>query len=57
VALEEITAEQTHNGTYTDYMLGRNRTNVVVEAKREGVYFELPVGFDTRTTSLRTSGA
>lgn len=39
-----ITAEHSHGGTYADYVIGRPATRLVVEAKREGIYFDLPVG-------------
>jgi hypothetical protein len=41
---EEIIAEQSHGGTYADYAVGRPATRMIVEAKREGVYFDLPAG-------------
>jgi hypothetical protein len=58
---EKIKAEDAYEGTYLDYLLAVNGTHLVVEAKREGAYFELPPGFQTRTLSLRalreTAGA
>jgi len=51
---EDCVAEETHEGTYTDYSLGQPMRLLVVEAKREGIYFQLPVGFAGRTCSLKT---
>ncbi len=44
-SLEDGVAEDSHNGTFTDYSLGRPYRRLVVEAKKEGIYFELPAGF------------
>src|SRR5690348_11870299 len=41
---EEIEAEEAYEGEYVDYSLGRPATRMIVEAKREGKHFELPVG-------------
>jgi hypothetical protein len=41
---EEIEAEEAYGGEYTDYSLGRPATRMIVEAKREGNYFNVPVG-------------
>lgn len=41
---EQIVAEETYEGEYTDYSLGRPATRMIVEAKREGSYFGVPVG-------------
>ena len=43
---EECVAEDAFDGTYTDYSLGKPGPKFVVEAKKEGIYFELPNGFD-----------
>lgn len=40
----EMRAEISHGGTYTDYELGAPHTEVIVEAKKEGVPFTLPAG-------------
>lgn len=50
----QIRVEVHQEGEYTDYELGDGSTLVVVEAKREGVSFELPVGFKSSTASLAT---
>jgi hypothetical protein len=44
----EIRTEKAHNGTFTDYELGNPRV-VIWEAKREGIYFELPVNPSQKT--------
>jgi hypothetical protein len=38
----QVVAEGSDGGTYADYLLGRPATRLIVEAKREGIYFELP---------------
>lgn len=45
---EEIDAEAYHNGDYADYALGKLGTEVILEAKREGITFELPSGIEGR---------
>ncbi|MDH5181309.1 MAG: hypothetical protein OEZ39_08185 [Gammaproteobacteria bacterium] len=37
----DIRVEESEHGTYTDYELGSPRS-LIVEAKKEGIYFELP---------------
>lgn len=49
----KITAEDAYEGTYVDYLLATNGTRLVVEAKREGVSFELPPEFSSRTVGAR----
>lgn len=39
-----ITTEESYNGDYSDYTLSLFRPVAVVEAKRSGNYFDLPVG-------------
>ena len=51
---EMITAEEAHQRSYVDYMLRTNGTHFLVEAKREGISFELPPGFDSRLINLQT---
>ncbi len=41
---QDCTAEDRLNATYTDYSLNCPECLLIVEAKREGVYFELPSG-------------
>jgi hypothetical protein len=52
---EQIEAEEAYDREYTDYSLGRPATRMIVEAKREGNYFSVPVGINSlvhRLTSL-----
>jgi len=49
---EDCSVEESYNGTYADYILGRPERLAVIEAKREGVYFELPSGFTRRVCKL-----
>jgi hypothetical protein len=51
---EEITTEDHVDGQRTDYQLGHPRARVVVEAKREALAFELPVGVTGRTVEIKT---
>lgn len=45
--------EDSLDGTYTDYSLGLPATQVVVEAKREGVYFSIPATSGPLIVSLK----
>ncbi|MCA1652179.1 MAG: hypothetical protein LC753_18580 [Acidobacteria bacterium] len=49
-----VTAEDRYEGKYADYSLGRPATRLIVEAKREGVSFELPVGVGPGVMNLST---
>ena len=42
-------AEDHFEGTFTDYSLGSPHTNLIVEAKKEDIYFEVPAGFNNLT--------
>ena len=44
---EEIVTEEPFGPEYVDYALGRPSTRLIVEAKREGVYFSVPVGLNS----------
>ena len=44
---EDVIAEEAHGKEYADYTFLAPRRVLIVEAKREGNYFELPAG-DTR---------
>lgn len=44
----DITNEPYHGGDYADYELGNPSTELIVEAKREGIYFALPAGIAGR---------
>jgi hypothetical protein len=50
----QVEAEESHGGQYADYVLGRPATRLIVEAKREGTYFELPIGVGPGVVQLRT---
>lgn len=41
---DDVRAEESQDGEYTDYSFMAPRRMLIVEAKREGDYFELPVG-------------
>ncbi len=41
----DCVAEENYDATYTDYSLGRPHINLIVEAKKEDTYFDIPVGF------------
>lgn len=43
-APEDLSPEEFHAGDYVDYAIGRPIVRVILEAKREGVHFELPAG-------------
>jgi GTPase SAR1 family protein len=41
---DDITAEESYNGDYADYTFVSTRKILIVEAKKEGNYFDLPAG-------------
>src|SRR5690348_1377311 len=41
---EEVTTEDAYDGKYVDYSLGRPATRMIIEAKREGTHFSVPIG-------------
>lgn len=47
-----VTQEDHQGGQYTDYTLHAPRPLMILEAKREGTYFEIPVGSSARVRSL-----
>lgn len=51
---DESAAEEAHAGRYTDYTLGLPDRRLVVEAKREDIAFELPVGQKPGVVPIRT---
>ena len=51
---EECKAEDVLDGTYTDYSFGIPGPKLVVEAKKESIYFELPVGLEKKILKLTT---
>ncbi|MFH1941388.1 MAG: hypothetical protein ABIL68_04730 [bacterium] len=46
--------EERLNGKYSDYTLMCPRRTVIVEAKREGLYFEIPSGYSNRRYRIKT---
>src|SRR3989442_993247 len=51
---EDCVSEDAFHGTFTDYSLGKPGPRVVIEAKKEGVYFELPSGFEKHVCKIST---
>jgi hypothetical protein len=51
---EDIKAEDHVDGQRADYLVGRPAARIVVEAKKEGIAFELPPGITSRVVSLST---
>ncbi|MET9331937.1 hypothetical protein ABZX78_12135 [Streptomyces cellulosae] len=49
---DQCTPEESHGGLYADYVLGLPKRQMIWEAKKEDVYFELPVETKTREVSL-----
>lgn len=56
--IEEIENEDSRDSTFADYLLGKPVARMIVEAKREGVYFDLPAGTKSGVQKLSsvTSG-
>lgn len=52
--IEDCVTEERFDGRYADYALGRPYRRLLVEAKREGVYFELPAGFESNVCDIQT---
>ena len=42
----DCAAEDSYDGTYTDYSLGKPFVTLIIEAKKESIYFDIPAGFD-----------
>ncbi|SEQ04856.1 hypothetical protein [Neolewinella agarilytica] len=51
---ENIIAEESHNGEYADYVLKSTRRLAILEAKKEGLSFELPVKHNRLIYSLKS---
>jgi hypothetical protein len=51
---EQVKAEERYGGSYADYSVGSPMTRIIVEAKREGVYFDLPAGVGPGVVGLPT---
>ena len=45
---DSVDMENPHSGYYSDYVLSPMRPAVIVEAKKEGEYFRVPIGKNTR---------
>lgn len=55
--LSDISVEENYNKTYTDYIFSTNTKALIVEAKKEGTYFEIPIGNrDKRSIKSLISG-
>ncbi|HEX5310029.1 MAG TPA: hypothetical protein VFW38_13235 [Solirubrobacteraceae bacterium] len=50
----QVSAEKSYGGSYADYSLGKPMTRIIVEAKRDGVYFDLPAGIGPGVVQLPT---
>ena len=48
-----VTLEDHHGGEYADYILHAPRPLLIVEAKREGAYFEVPIGPRSQVRGLK----
>lgn len=53
-AKENFSLEVSYDGEYSDYQLGKPATRIIIEAKREGIYFTLPSGFEKNVCKIRT---
>lgn len=51
---DDITCEECHDGDYADYILSTTRRVFVVEAKRQGDYFELGAGWHKPQYKIHT---
>lgn len=51
---DDVIAEESHDGQYSDYTFLAPRRVLIVEAKKEGAYFEVPAGTNHLEYSLRT---
>ena len=51
---DHMRLEDPHGGQYADYALGEFATRLIVEAKRDGIYFELPAGVASGPMDLKT---
>lgn len=50
---DDVTAEEQHAGKFVDYVFRTTRAVLIVEAKKEGDYFELPAGKRRPIYSIR----
>jgi hypothetical protein len=49
---DDVVLEESYGGEYADYSFNFPRRLLIVEAKKEGSYFELPIGLDKIEYSL-----
>ena len=49
-----MSAEEYHSGEFADYVFSAPRQLLIVEAKKEGIYFELPAGMENIEYSIKT---
>ncbi len=49
---ESVTMENPYDGDYSDYILSPARPAVIVEAKKEGLYFKVPIGKTRRKYAI-----
>ncbi len=50
---DDVSLEDAHEGQYADYVFSAPRQVLVLEAKREGYYFEVPAGTDGLEMSIK----
>lgn len=51
---DDCIPEESHEGKYADYTFNDPGKVLIVEAKREGIYFELPIGFNKVECKIAT---
>ena len=51
---ENCIAEESENNQYTDYTFYNPSRVMIIEAKKEGHYFEIPLGLERRTYKIDT---
>ena len=49
-----VNMEDAHDGEYSDYTLSTKRPAVIIEAKKEGTYFQAPIGHKRRMYKIST---
>jgi len=49
---DDVIAEESHGGDYSDYTISTTRRALIVEAKKEGEYFDLPAGDERLERSI-----
>ena len=51
---DSVNMEDAHDGEYSDYTLSTRRPAVIIEAKKEGIYFQVPIGQKRRMYKIST---